>query len=76
MMTYRNKFVAHLDQERVMHIPDMTVAAKSLWFLHAHVVAREAKPGDLAGLPTGDVQLGYDGCLSEAEDIFRTAQKE
>ena len=71
LKTYRDKFVAHLDQEKVMHIPHMTVAKKSLWFLHAHVVAHEASPSDLAGLPTGDMQLAYDGCLSEAEEIFR-----
>jgi hypothetical protein len=75
MKTYRNKFVAHLDQEKTMHIPDMTVAQKSLWFLHAHVVAHEAKPGDLGELPTGDVQLGYDQCLSEAEEIFRSVPR-
>ncbi|HUN99017.1 MAG TPA: hypothetical protein VMU69_22650 [Bradyrhizobium sp.] len=74
MKTYRNKFVAHLDQEKVMYIPDMLVAQRSVWFLHAHVVAREAKPSDLTGLPTMDVQLGYGECLSEAEEIFRFAR--
>jgi hypothetical protein len=74
MKTYRDKFVAHLDQEREMNIPDMTVAQTSLWLLHSHLVAREAKPGDLIGLPTADMQLGYDQCFSEAEEIFQSAQ--
>lgn len=34
---YRNKFVAHLDEERVMHIPRMRVARKSAAYLYNHL---------------------------------------
>jgi hypothetical protein len=72
--TYRNKFVAHLDRDKVMHIPDMDIAQKALWFLHARIVTNGAQPGDLTELPIWSVQLGYDQCVAEAEEIFRAAK--
>lgn len=70
MRTYRNKFVAHLDQDKEAFIPHMDIAQKAVWFLHGHIVANEAKAGDLTGLPTRNVQLGYEQCVAEAEEIF------
>jgi hypothetical protein len=62
---YRDKFVAHLDSDKVMHIPWLGKAQSSVWFYHAHVVKNEAQPGDLAGLP---LNLGthYRACADEA----------
>lgn len=38
-LRYRNKFVAHLDEERIMHIPRARVLRKSCAFLYNHLRA-------------------------------------
>lgn len=45
MKTYRDKFVAHLDAEEVMHIPNLRVARKSLSFLYGYLFANEEQDG-------------------------------
>lgn len=52
MRAYRDKFIAHLDDDRVMDIPDMRLAASAVKFLHNHIVQNEASGGDLTRLPT------------------------
>jgi len=52
MRTYRNKFVAHLDAERVMQIPALDIAYESVEFYFSYLTNNEAATGDLAGLPT------------------------
>ena len=66
---YREKFVAHLDSDRVMRIPWLGKAQSSVWFYHAHVLQNEAQPGDLTGLPS---RLGsyYRACANEARGIY------
>lgn len=39
MRVYRDKFVAHLDDQHVMKIPRLELALKCVFFLHAHVRA-------------------------------------
>lgn len=41
MRTYRDKFVAHLDLDEVMQIPKLTLARKSVTYLHGYVLAHE-----------------------------------
>lgn len=41
MRTYRDKFVAHLDDEEVMHPPRLRVARKSVSFLYDYLLANE-----------------------------------
>jgi hypothetical protein len=67
---YRDKFIAHLDSDAVMHIPWLSKAQSSVWFYHNYVVQNEAQPGDLAGLPS---KLGsyYRQCADEANGIYR-----
>lgn len=38
ILRYRNKFVAHLDEERVMHIPNMRLALKSSAYLYDYLL--------------------------------------
>lgn len=74
--TYRDKFVAHLDKCNVMDVPLFDTAKKVLWFYHHHVVAFEARPGDLVGLSadtTEKLTLGYKQCLQEAEELFTSS---
>jgi hypothetical protein len=69
MRTYRDKFLAHLDDLRVMDIPVLDRALAAVEFYHRHVVQHEAAAGDLAGLPT-DLPDYYNHCFEEAEAIF------
>jgi len=41
MKTYRDKFVAHLDSDKVMNIPKLRVARKSISFLYGYLLAYE-----------------------------------
>jgi hypothetical protein len=60
---YRNKFVAHLDYERVMNLPELDAAHVAVAFYHRHLVEREAEPGERAELPSADdFMRGYDQC--------------
>lgn len=76
MRRYRDKFVAHLDADRTMSIPELSMARASVWFYHKHVVAHEATEGDLAYLPdTADkLELGYKQCVEEVRKIYRLAE--
>jgi hypothetical protein len=76
MRHYRDKFVAHLDADRTMSVPELSKARASVWFYHKHVVALEAAGGDLACLPdTADkMELGYKQCVDEARKIYRIAE--
>jgi hypothetical protein len=45
MRTYRDKFVAHLDSEEVMHIPRLDVAINSVVYLYDYLLAHEEEHG-------------------------------
>jgi hypothetical protein len=64
MRHYRDKFVAHLDYEKIMYIPDFDLAKAAVEFYHAHVLKNElASSDDSAGLVTD-----LDGCYQDAAD--------
>lgn len=65
MREYRDKFLAHLDDQRIMHIPKLDKAKAAVDFYHNWVVQYEALPNDLAGLPT-DLTTYYQQCSAEA----------
>ena len=44
MRTYRDKFVAHLDSDEEMQIPDLTVTLKSVSFLYDYLLENEGEP--------------------------------
>jgi hypothetical protein len=50
MRNYRNKFVAHLDDDRTMQIPHLDRAKLAVEFYHSHIVNNEAPNGVLNGL--------------------------
>jgi hypothetical protein len=72
MREYRDRFIAHLDSERVMNIPTLDLARKSVEFYHAYVVANEIQYGDLGGLSdtAEELQRGYKDCEKEAEIVY------
>ena len=69
MSTYRNKFVAHLDEYNIAQIPPMDMAKDAVQFYHSYIVRNEANSGDLAGLLT-DLDDYYSACYQEAEKIY------
>jgi hypothetical protein len=74
----RNKFVAHLDSERVIDIAHLDVAQAAVWFYFGHIVADEAKPGDFAGFPENTMEKfarGYERLVEEAHAVYLNASK-
>lgn len=72
MRHYRDKFVAHLDSERVMNIPNLDIAKKSTFYL-VRVVTSEATPEELSGCePYMDLSLYYNVSEDEAKQIYGT----
>jgi hypothetical protein len=70
---YRDKFVAHLDSERVAHVPILDGPAhNALIFYHRHIVTSEASPGSLTNLPETPEKLarGYEQSLNEAGSVL------
>lgn len=65
MREYRDKFLAHLDDERIMKIPKMDQAKEAVDFLYGYLVSVEASTDDLAGLPK-DLTVYYEGCFKNA----------
>jgi len=72
MRDYRDTFVAHLDSDRTMNVPDFHMAKSSVEFYHAYVVENEAEPGDLRGLPdtAEKLRLGFEQCEKTARDVY------
>jgi hypothetical protein len=52
MRSYRDKFVAHLDLDEVMHIPRLRLARKSVAYLHDYVLAHEDDGGFFPEAPS------------------------
>jgi hypothetical protein len=68
---YRDTFVAHLDDGLVMHIPELDDAFQAVRHYHRHIVEREARSGDLNGLPSAQqFSLGYRQCIEEAARVY------
>jgi hypothetical protein len=76
MREYRDKFLAHLDLEPVMHIPQLDLAKASVEFYHAYLVAHECAPGDLAGLPqnANELKRVYRQSVEAARIAYRESQ--
>jgi len=73
---YRDKFIAHLDSDKLMNIPEFDQAKEAVWFYHEHIVTEEVSADDLNGLAAillGHMELGYEQCQIEAREIFRHA---
>lgn len=73
---YRDKFVAHLDFDRIMNIPFLDVARSSVEFYHAHLVNHEVQSWELANLPDSAEKLraGYEQCEAEATRVYQNLE--
>jgi hypothetical protein len=72
---YRDKFVAHLDSDKVMNIPDLEVAKKAVLFYQRYILRVEAQPSDLLGpipsaSPCYDLDSLYQLRLDEARKEY------
>lgn|GEM_PF-5283696 len=72
---YRDKFVAHLDEERMMNLPHFEISEKAVVFLHTYIAPNSEADPKWLGLPTTAAQfaLGYERCVKEAENVYRKA---
>jgi hypothetical protein len=72
---YRDKFIAHLDQDRIMDLPFLDTPKKSVVFLHEHLVPMlDIAKGQLPFPKTPEqLELGYLQALREAESVYDQA---
>ena len=64
--TYRDKFVAHLDELNEMHIPNLDVAKGSAVFLYQHLLAHEGEDNVFHDAPISADAL-YQNFLSQGQ---------
>jgi hypothetical protein len=69
---YRDRFVAHLDRERVMKPPKLGPAKLSVEFYYSYLANNEVKPSDLYRLPANEAELReyYDERAAEAARVY------
>jgi hypothetical protein len=75
---YRDRFVAHLDAERVMTPPKLDPAKLSVEFYYSYIAKKEVKPSDLSGLPANEAELReyYDARAAEAAHVYADIRSE
>ncbi|MFK4448349.1 hypothetical protein ABH944_008407 [Caballeronia udeis] len=71
MKTYRDRFVAHLDDDDTMHIPDLDTVLASTAVFYRHLVAR-APVGTFVGHLPRDLPAYYETCRAEAATYHAT----
>ncbi len=72
---YRDKFVAHLDSDKVMNIPDLEIAKNAVFFYQRYILNEEAQAEDLLGSvpslnPCYDLNSLYERRLIEARNEY------
>jgi hypothetical protein len=72
---YRDRFVAHLDEERTMLLPALEVAKGAIVFLHERLMQQAGGCGHWQGLPTTAEQLdrGFTQAFREAQSVYAEA---
>lgn len=71
MREYRDKFLAHLDEENVMHIPYLDTATKTAVFLYNHLAHGGS---DLENVVPHDAQYFFDSRLKYAGKKYANAK--
>ncbi len=59
MKKYRDKFIAHLDEENVMDIPALSVAHSSVAFLYDYLLANEEEDNCFIDAPRTSSEVYY-----------------
>jgi hypothetical protein len=70
MRHYRDKFLAHLDSEREMNVPELESAWKAVCFYHEYVLQNETASGDFYNLPKDPLHY-YEVCMNEASKVYQ-----
>ena len=69
MRTYRDKFIAHLDSEEVMHIPLLQSAVNSTVYLYDYLLETEETGGCFADAQKGGSKF-YGKFLEEGKAVY------
>ncbi|MEM6898279.1 MAG: hypothetical protein AAF583_00710 [Pseudomonadota bacterium] len=69
---YRDRFIAHLDNDRTMHIPAFDPLINSTRFYFTHVVTNEMREEERRLIGLTDLDAYYQRCLDEATTVFAT----
>ncbi len=69
MRTYRDKFVAHLDSEETMHIPEFDVARRSASYLYDYLLANEDEDNYFSDAPR-KASTFYQKYLKEGKSVY------
>lgn len=69
MRTYRDKFIAHLDSEEVMHIPLLQTAVNSTVYLYDYLLENEETGGCFADAHKGGLNF-YENFLDEGTVVY------
>lgn len=67
---YRDKFIAHLDSEDTMYIPQMDIPFRMVNFLYDELKTYNTDPSVLAGLPSNMSEY-FDHCYKEGLVVFK-----
>lgn len=70
MRRYRDKFIAHLDEDPEMYIPHLDTALKSVLFLHKTICNQAAASSHMRGLIV-DINAYHEICRLDAEKFYR-----
>jgi hypothetical protein len=66
---YRNKFVAHLDSDRVMNLPRLDIATNAVAIYYERMVTGEVPKKTAASFPD-DMDRFYRACRDEAAALY------
>ena len=69
MKTYRDKFVAHLDDENVMNIPKLRVARESVSFLYDYLLTNEEESNCFLDAPPSALRF-YKKFSSQGQEVY------
>lgn len=69
MRRYRDKFIAHLDSDRIAQFPNLDIARAAVTIYYEHVVSREAKLATARSFP-GNLERYNSECYYEALDVY------
>ncbi len=67
---YRDKFVAHLDEERTAYLPSFDLALEAAIFLVAHIREWSKDNGHFVSDPSHTLRDEYNECFAEASAIY------
>ena len=69
MRTYRDKFLAHLDREKVMYPPQMDIARASVIYYYNYLLQYENDGATFEGAPS-DLEAYYEICDDEGRAYY------